>query len=74
MGAEGDRLAVFSGNNSIYAALQWATAKSGIILTCINPAAREPELVAALNLSSSKALFITPTYKTTNVSLSGELN
>lgn len=32
-GRRGDRVAVFSQNNSSYAALQWATAKVGAILT-----------------------------------------
>ncbi|KAM0746277.1 acetyl-CoA synthetase-like protein [Meredithblackwellia eburnea MCA 4105] len=60
---KGDRIGVFLGNGSAYAALQWATAKVGIILACINPAAKGPELLNALNLTTCSALFISPTIK-----------
>lgn len=35
----------------------------GLILACINPASRGPELLAALNLTTCKALFIPPSIK-----------
>ena len=35
----------------------------GIIMACINPASRGPELLSALNLTSCSALFIAPSIK-----------
>ncbi|KAL8291510.1 hypothetical protein RQP46_002488 [Phenoliferia psychrophenolica] len=60
---KGDRVGVFLGNGSAYAMMQWASAKVGIIMACINPASRGPELLSALNLTSCTALFIAPSIK-----------
>ncbi|SCZ98056.1 BZ3500_MvSof-1268-A1-R1_Chr3-3g06546 [Microbotryum saponariae] len=60
---KGDRIGVFLGNNSCYALLQWATAKIGAVLVCINPSAPAPELLVTLNLSGVSTLFISPTIR-----------
>lgn len=43
---KGDRVGAFLGSNSTYAMLQWATAKVGAVLVCVNPASRGPELLS----------------------------
>ncbi|KAK4705140.1 hypothetical protein P7C70_g1067, partial [Phenoliferia sp. Uapishka_3] len=63
---KGDRVGVLLGNGSAYVALQWATAKLGIIFATINPASKGPELVSALSLTTCRALFISPTIRNTN--------
>jgi acyl-CoA synthetase (AMP-forming)/AMP-acid ligase II len=52
------RVGAWIGNSSHHAALQFATARIGAILTSLNPAYRLPELLAALNLVDCKALFV----------------
>ncbi|KAK4054055.1 hypothetical protein OIO90_003700 [Microbotryomycetes sp. JL221] len=64
---KGDRIGVFLGNGSAYALLQWALAKIGAVLCCINPASSLPELRAALNLTGCRALIISPTIKNRNL-------
>ncbi|KAM0789891.1 hypothetical protein ACM66B_006734 [Microbotryomycetes sp. NB124-2] len=64
---KGDRVGVFLGNGSAYALLQWALAKIGAVLVCINPASSVPELRAALNLTGCRALIISPTIKNRNL-------
>ena len=52
----GDRLAIWSNNNSQWLLTQIATAKIGVILVNINPAYRVSELEYALNKVGCKAL------------------
>ncbi|KAK9768525.1 hypothetical protein K7432_000738 [Basidiobolus ranarum] len=63
---QGDRVGVFMPNNSAWAALQYATAKLGLILVTINPAYRAHELLQALQLVECKSLILTPTFKSSN--------
>jgi long-subunit acyl-CoA synthetase (AMP-forming) len=54
MGIEkGDRVAVWMGNNSVYACLKWALARVGAVLVTLNPGYSLPELVSALEVSPS---------------------
>ncbi|KAF9181229.1 Fatty-acid-CoA ligase [Haplosporangium sp. Z 767] len=65
---KGDRLAVWMPNNSAWATLQYATAKSGIILVTLNPAYRKHELQQTLSLVDCKSLVFVPSLKTSNYS------
>ncbi|KAF9109169.1 Fatty-acid-CoA ligase [Mortierella sp. AM989] len=65
---KGDRLAVWMPNNSAWAALQYATAKSGIILVTLNPAYRTHELLQTLSLVECKSLVFVPGLKSSNYS------
>ncbi|CAO3564423.1 unnamed protein product [Mortierella alpina] len=65
---KGDRLAVWMPNNSAWATLQYATAKSGIILVTLNPAYRRQELLQTLSLVECKSLVYVPSLKTSNYS------
>lgn len=60
---KGDRVGIYSQNNSSYATLQWATAEIGAILTTINPAYQPIELKNALNKIQCKVLFCTPSIR-----------
>ncbi|KAI8606222.1 long-chain-fatty-acid--CoA ligase [Dissophora ornata] len=64
----GDRLAVWMPNNSGWATLQYATAKSGIILVTLNPAYRKQELLQTLSLVECKSLVFVPSLKSSNYS------
>jgi len=59
----GDRLAIWSNNNSQWLLTQIATAKIGIILVNINPAYRVSELEYALNKVGCKALISMTEFK-----------
>ncbi|KAI1312665.1 Fatty-acid-CoA ligase [Mortierella claussenii] len=65
---KGDRLAIWMPNNSAWATLQYATAKSGIILVTLNPAYRKQELLQTLSLVECKSLVFVPSLKTSNYS------
>ncbi|KAG0204668.1 Fatty-acid-CoA ligase [Mortierella sp. GBA30] len=65
---KGDRLAVWMPNNSAWATLQYATAKSGIILVTLNPAYRRQELLQTLSLVECKSLVFVPGLKSSNYS------
>ncbi|KAF9135265.1 Fatty-acid-CoA ligase [Mortierella sp. 14UC] len=65
---KGDRLAVWMPNNSGWATLQYATAKSGIILVTLNPAYRQQELLQTLALVECKSLVFVPSLKSSNYS------
>ncbi|KAF9439296.1 Fatty-acid-CoA ligase [Entomortierella beljakovae] len=65
---KGDRLAVWMPNNSAWATLQYATAKSGIILVTLNPAYRTHELLQTLSLVECKALVFVPGLRSSNYS------
>ena len=67
MGLEpGDRIGIWSPNNSEWAVTQFATAKAGLILVNINPAYRLAELEYALNKVGCKALVTAAAFKTSD--------
>ena len=71
---KGDRVGIWGPNCYEWALTQFATAKIGAILVCINPAYRTYELEYALNKSGCKALVTADVFKTSNyVSMLQEL-
>ena len=67
MGFEpGDRIGIWSPNNSEWLITQFATAKAGLVLVNINPAYRVSELEYALNKVAAKGLILTASFKTSD--------
>ncbi len=62
----GDRLALWSPNRYEWTLLQYATARIGVIMVCINPAYRTTELSFALQHSGSRVLFAAATFKSSD--------
>jgi len=62
----GDRLGIWSPNCVEWVLLQFATAKSGVILVNINPAYRTSELEYALKQSACKVLVSARSFKTSD--------
>jgi fatty-acyl-CoA synthase len=62
----GDRIGIWSPNNTEWVLTQFATAKIGLILVNINPAYRISELEYALNKVKCKALIVAEQFKTSN--------
>ena len=62
----GDRIGIWSPNNSEWVLTQFATAKAGLILVNINPAYRLAEVEYALNKVGCKALIIPERFKTSD--------
>jgi fatty-acyl-CoA synthase len=62
----GDRVGVWSPNNSEWTLAQFATAKAGLVLVNVNPAYRRAELEYAMNKVECKALILAPALKTSN--------
>ncbi|MEM8689509.1 MAG: AMP-binding protein [Pseudomonadota bacterium] len=62
----GDRIGIWSPNNSEWVITQFATAKAGLVLVNINPAYRIAELDYALNKVSAKALVLTAAFKSSD--------
>ena len=62
----GDRIGIWSPNNSEWVLTQFATAKAGLILVNINPAYRTTELEYALNKVGCKALILAEKFKTSD--------
>ncbi|XSC47525.1 AMP-binding protein [Bradyrhizobium sp. RDT10] len=62
----GDRVGVWSPNNSAWAITQFATAKAGLILVTINPAYRTSEVEYALNKVGCKALVLATAHKSSD--------
>ncbi len=60
----GDRVAIWSPNNSEWALTQYATALAGLILVNINPAYRLTELEYALNKAGCAAIITATRFKT----------
>jgi fatty-acyl-CoA synthase len=60
----GDRVGIWSPNNTEWVLTQFATAKAGLILVNINPAYRVAELEYALNKVGCKALILAEQFKT----------
>jgi fatty-acyl-CoA synthase len=64
--APGDRVGIWSPNNSEWVVTQFATAKAGLILVNINPAYRTYELEYALNKVGCKALITAVSFKSSD--------
>ena len=62
----GDRIGIWSPNNSEWVLTQFATAKAGLVLVNINPAYRVAELEYALNKVGCKALILAERFKTSD--------
>ena len=62
----GDRVGIWSPNNSEWILTQFATAKAGLVLVNVNPAYRRAELEYAMNKVECKALILAPALKTSN--------
>ncbi|HJV83949.1 MAG TPA: AMP-binding protein [Noviherbaspirillum sp.] len=63
---KGDRVGIWSHNNTEWLLTQIATAKAGIVLVNINPAYRIAELEYALNKVGCKALITMTSFKTSD--------
>jgi fatty-acyl-CoA synthase len=64
--APGDRVGIWGANSYEWAMVQYATAKIGAIMVCINPAYRLYELEYALNKVSCKAIVCAERFKTSD--------
>lgn len=62
----GDRIGAWLPTMSEWITLQYATAKIGAILVCVNPAYRSSELVHSVNLVGLKGLFFQGQVKSSN--------
>jgi fatty-acyl-CoA synthase len=62
----GDRVAVWSPNRYEWTLVQYATARVGAVMVCINPAYRTSELEFALRQSGSRVLFAAPSFKSSD--------
>ena len=62
----GDRVGIWSHNNSAWVLMQLATAKAGLILVNINPAYRTAEVEYALNKVGCKLLVTMSSFKTSD--------
>jgi fatty-acyl-CoA synthase len=62
----GERIGIWSPNNSEWVITQFATAKAGLILVNINPAYRLSELEYALNKVGCRALITAPGFKSSD--------
>jgi fatty-acyl-CoA synthase len=62
----GDRVALWSPNRYEWTLVQYATARIGAVMVCINPAYRTSELEFALLQSGSRVLFAAPSFKTSD--------
>ncbi|MCZ6501463.1 MAG: AMP-binding protein [Gammaproteobacteria bacterium] len=60
----GDRVGIWSPNRYEWVLTQFATAKIGAIMVCVNPAYRLYELEYALNKVECKAIISAPSFKT----------
>ena len=62
----GERVGIWSPNNSEWLLTQLATAKTGLILVNLNPAYRRVELEYALNKVECRALIVSPRFKSSD--------
>jgi len=62
----GDRVGIWSPNNTEWVVTQFATARAGLILVTINPAYRLVELEYALNKVECKALVLADKFKSSD--------
>lgn len=63
---KGDRVGIWSPNRSEWLLTQFATARIGAILVCVNPAYRTHELTYALNLVGCSVLVTAASFKSSN--------
>jgi len=63
---KGDRVGIWGTNSAEWSLTQYATAKIGAIMVCINPAYRTFELEFALNKVECKVIITDETFKTSN--------
>ncbi|MGE5173355.1 MAG: AMP-binding protein [Betaproteobacteria bacterium] len=63
---QGDRIGIWSTNNIEWLLIQMATARMGAVLVNINPAYRPREVAYALKRSEVNALFVIPSFKTSD--------
>ncbi|MFC3712907.1 AMP-binding protein [Sphingoaurantiacus capsulatus] len=64
--APGARIGIWSPNRIEWVVTQYAAARAGLILVCINPAYRSSELEHALNLVGCEALVMAERFKTSD--------
>ena len=62
----GDRVGIWGPNSAEWALVQYATARIGAIMVCINPAYRLYELEYALNKVECRAIVTAESFKTSN--------
>ena len=62
----GERIGIWSQNNTEWVLTQFATAKAGLIMVNINPAYRRSELEFVLNKVGCRALILAPSFKQSN--------
>ncbi|RJG03014.1 AMP-binding protein [Noviherbaspirillum sedimenti] len=62
----GERIGIWSQNNSEWVLTQFATAKAGLVLVNINPAYRRSELEYVLGKVGCSALILSPAFKSSN--------
>jgi fatty-acyl-CoA synthase len=62
----GDRLGLWSPNRFEWTLVQYATARIGVIMVCINPSYRTSELEFVLNQSGCRILLAAPEFKTSD--------
>jgi fatty-acyl-CoA synthase len=63
---KGDRVGIWSPNNTEWVVVQYATARIGVILVNINPAYRTHEVEYALDQSGCRMLIAAPSFKTSD--------
>ncbi len=63
---KGDRIGIWSPNHAEWVLTQYATARIGVIMVCINPAYRTHEVQYALQQSGCKGLVAATDFKTSN--------
>jgi fatty-acyl-CoA synthase len=64
--ARGDRVGIWSANNTEWVVTQFATAKAGLILVNINPAYRLAELEYCINKVGCRALILAAAYRSSD--------
>jgi fatty-acyl-CoA synthase len=70
----GDRVGLWSPNRYEWVLVQYATARIGAVMVCINPAYRTSELEFVVRQSGCRALFAAPSFKTSDyVAMWGEV-
>jgi fatty-acyl-CoA synthase len=62
----GDRVGLWSPNRFEWTLVQYATARLGLIMVCINPSYRTSELEFVLNQSGCRVLLAAPDFKTSD--------
>ncbi len=62
----GDRIGIWSQNNTEWVLTQFATAKAGLVMVNINPAYRRSELEYALNKVGCRALIMSASFKSSD--------